>query len=200
LAAIRRAAAALGIAWPDDVPPGDVISGLDRGDPRHVALLEHASTLFRGSGYTPFSGDVPAQPLHAGIGAPYAHVTAPLRRVVDRYATEVCLAVHAGQAVPGWVSTALDDLPGEMQRADHLAHQVDRAVVDATEAWLLHDRVGETFGAVVIDADEHAGTVVLDEPAVRARCEGDALPIGERVRVRLTAADVTDRRVRFARE
>lgn len=195
--ALRRAAAALGIAWPHLAAPGAVLDSVDRGDPRHVAFVEHAAALLRGSGYTPFDGAEPTQPLHAGIGAPYAHVTAPLRRLVDRYATEVCLALHAGTPIPGWARAALPTLPEEMQRADHVAHQVDRAVVDATEAWLLRDRVGETFAAVVIDADEHAGTVVLDAPAVRARCTGERLSVGERIQVRLVEADVTARQVRF---
>jgi exoribonuclease R len=91
----------------------------------------------------------------------------------------------------------LPALPAEMQRADRLAHEVDGAVVDATEAWLLRDRVGATFAAVVIDADEHAGTVVLDEPPVRARCAGTGLRIGERIDVRLITADVGRRQVRF---
>jgi exoribonuclease R len=126
-------------------------------------------------------------------------VTAPLRRLVDRFGTEICLALRAGTPVPEWVRPALAALPDEMQRADRLSHEVDRAVVDATEAWLLRERVGEVFGAVVIDADAHAGTVVLDEPPVRARCDGAGLPVGERIDVRLTAADVASRTVRFER-
>jgi exoribonuclease R len=109
------------------------------------------------------------------------------------------LALRAGTPVPDWVRTALPELPGEMQKADRLAHEVDRAVVDATEAWLLRDRVGEVFAAVVIDADEHAGTVVLDSPAVRGRCAGAGLPVGERIQVRLVTADVDQRQVRFER-
>jgi exoribonuclease R len=85
-----------------------------------------------------------------------------------------------------------------MQRADHLAHAADRAVVDATEAWLLRGRVGQAFEATVIDADARTGTVVLDDPAVRARCDGADLPVGERITVRLVAADVAAREVRFA--
>lgn len=199
IAALRRAADALRIDWPHDAAPGDVLDAVDRTDPRHVAFVEHAAALLRGAGYTPFAGTPPAQPLHAGIGLPYAHVTAPLRRLVDRYATEVCLALHAGTAIPDWVGAALPLLPDEMQRADHLAHEVDRAVVDATEAWLLRDRVGEVFAAVVIDAEEHAGTVVLDAPAVRARCAGSQLPVGARIQVRLVTADVEQRQVRFER-
>jgi exoribonuclease R len=199
VASLRRAAVALGIAWPQGAHPGDVLDSVDRGNPRHVAFIEHAVTLLRGAGYSPFDGAAPAQPLHSGIGAPYAHVTAPLRRLVDRYGIEICLALHSGSPVPDWVRTALPTLPAEMQRADHVAHLVDRAVVDATEAWLLHDRLGSIFAAVVIDADEHAGTVVLDDPAVRGRCVGAGLPVGERIQVRLVTADVTSRTVRFER-
>jgi len=200
IATLRRAAHALGVSWPHDAHPGDVLAGLARDNPKHVALLEHAAMLLRGASYTPFDGTRPDVITHAGIGSPYAHVTAPLRRLADRYASEVCLALQARTPVPDWVRAALPQLPDEMQRADRLAHQVDRAVVDATEAWLLRDRVGETFLAVVIDADGHAATVVLDEPVVRARCDGAGMPVGERVTVRLTTADVATRTVRFAYE
>lgn len=199
VAALRRAALALGIAWPAGALPGDVLATVDRGDPRHVAFIEHAASLLRGAAYTPFDGSTPAQPRHSGIGSTYAHVTAPLRRLVDRYGTEVCVALHSGVPIPSWARSALPGLPDTMQRADHLAHQVDRAVVDATEAWLLRERVGETFSAVVIDAEAKAGTVVLDEPAVRARCSGADLPVGERIDVRLVTADVEQRLVRFER-
>jgi exoribonuclease R len=155
--------------------------------------------LLRGARYTAFDGAVPEQPLHSGIGAAYAHVTAPLRRLVDRYATEVCLAVCAGTAVSEWARAGLPALPDEMQQADQRSHAVDRAVVDATEAWLLRERIGEVFAAVVIDANAHSGTVVLDAPPVRARCDGAGLPVGERIRVRLVAADVARREVRFER-
>jgi exoribonuclease R len=199
VASLRRAARALGVAWPDGAAPGDVMAGLDRSNPHHMALLEHGVSLLRGAGYTPFDGVPPSQPLHAGIGAAYAHVTAPLRRLVDRYATEICLAVQADAPVPQWVRDALPALPAQMQAADQRAHLVDRAVVDATEAWLLRERVGQVFSAVVIDADEHAGTIVVDEPAVRARCDGAHLPVGEHIRARLVEADVDARRVRFER-
>jgi exoribonuclease R len=197
VASLRRAAHALGIPWPHGAEAGDVLDAVDRGNPRHVAFVEHAVTLLRGAGYTPFDGPPPPQPLHSGLAAPYAHVTAPLRRLVDRYGSEICLALHARTPVPDWVRAALPALPAEMAQADHRAHEVDRAVVDATEAWLLRDRVGSVFTAVVIDADERAGTVVLDDPAVRARCSGAGLPVGDRIAVRLVSADVAERQVRF---
>ena len=197
--ALQRAAQALGIAWPNGALPGDVLASVDRSDPRHFAFVEHAASLLRGAGYTAFDGAPPQQSLHSGIGAAYAHVTAPLRRLADRYATEVCVSVHSGIPVPQWARDALSAVPEEMQRADRLAHEVDRAVIDATEAWLLRDRVGGVFSAVVIDADEHAGTVVLDQPPVRARCTGAGLGAGQRIAVRLVQADVVQRVVRFER-
>jgi exoribonuclease R len=194
---LKRAARALGVAWPDGAAPGDVLAKLDRTNGKHVAFIEHAVALLRGAGYTTFDGEPPAHPFHAGIAAPYAHVTAPLRRLVDRYGSEVCLAVHAKQPVPQWVRDRMPQLPDEMAEADRRAHDVDRAVVDMTEAWLLSDRVGQEFAATVIDADKNAGTIVIDEPAVRARCTGANLPVGERITAKLVDADVQTRTVRF---
>jgi exoribonuclease R len=88
-------------------------------------------------------------------------------------------------------------MPELMAAADRRAHEVDRAVVDMTEAWLLRDHVGQTFHAVVIDADERAATVVLDDPPVRARCSGVGLRAGAQIQARLVAADVATREVRF---
>jgi hypothetical protein len=42
------------------------------------------------------------------------------------------------------------------------------------------------------------GTVQLESPAVIGRIEGDRLPLGEHLRVRLTQADPGTAKVRFA--
>ncbi|HKT03875.1 MAG TPA: RNB domain-containing ribonuclease, partial [Rugosimonospora sp.] len=88
---LRAAATPLGVDWPDGAGPGRVIATINPADPRGAAFLEHAAELMRGAGYTAFDGVPPAQPEQAAVAAPYAHVTAPLRRLADRYATEVCL-------------------------------------------------------------------------------------------------------------
>ncbi|MDQ3454704.1 MAG: RNB domain-containing ribonuclease, partial [Actinomycetota bacterium] len=122
---------------------------------------------------------------------------APLRRLVDRFGTEVCLAHAAGTPLPGWVRERLPLLPEQMAAADRRASAVERAILDLTEAHLLAGRVGEVFDAVVVDVEDDRATVVLDSPAVRARSAPlDAGP-GERVRVRLAEADPAQRRVRF---
>lgn len=197
IAHLQRIARALDVPWSPGVHPGDVLAGLDRSNPRHAAFIEQAAALLRGAGYTPFDGTVPDRPGHAGVGANYAHVTAALRRLVDRFGTEVCLALCAGLPVPEWVRTALPLLPDIMAAADHRAHEVDRAVVDLMEAYVLQTRVGETFQAVVLDAGKDSAKVAVDDPPVRATCTGSDLPEGERITVRLVTADPSSRTVRF---
>lgn len=196
---LQREARGLGIDWPDGTHPGTVLASLDTSRPRHAAFADLAAELLRGAAYTAFDGPPPPDPGHAGVGAPYAHVTAPLRRLVDRFATEVCLSVQAGDTVPTWVRAALPGLPEVMAAGDARARALDRAVVDATEAFVLAHRVGEVFAAAVVETGDRFGTVALDEPAVRGRCDTRDLPLGAEIHVRCTEADVTARSVRFER-
>lgn len=196
---LRTAAQPLDVDWPEGTAPGEVLAGLDATRPRHAAFLDLAAELLRGAGYTPLDGSRPPDPGHAGVGAPYAHVTAPIRRLCDRATSEVCLAVAAGAEVPAWARTALVRLPEAMADSGRRARAVERTAVDLVEAWLLQDRVGERMTAAVVEVDDERdrSTVVIDDPAIRATCTG-RLPLGERVEVRLTEADPAGRTVRFA--
>ena len=60
-------------------------------------------------------------------------------------------------------------------------------------------RRGERFEAVVVEAGASSGVVQVREPAVRGRCEGGGLPLGERVQVELVTADPVQRTVLFRR-
>jgi exoribonuclease R len=131
------------------------------------------------------------------MAATYAHATAPLRRLADRYVVEAALAVANGRAVPEPVSAAFEKLPQIMARADALAGRIDRAVLDLGEAVLLSGREGETFSAVVTEVVEQWAKVQLCDLPVRARvAAGEAEP-GEALRLRLTGADPARRLVTF---
>ena len=110
-AAFRRQTDALGRPWTTG-EYGEYLRELDRDDPMTLPVLEAAATLFRGAGYVVFDGAVPFDVEQAAIAAPYAHATAPLRRLVDRWSLAICLAVAAGQAPPAWARESLGDLPG----------------------------------------------------------------------------------------
>jgi exoribonuclease R len=196
---LRQTARALGIRWPAELDYPDFVRSLDPTQPREAAMLNACTSLFRGAGYKAFSGGVPEEAEHAALAIEYAHVTAPLRRLVDRYAGEICVALCADQPVPEWVRMRLDGLPEEMAAADRRAKRYERAVIDLVEAFLLKDRVGEVFPGTVVDVDRERdrGTVMIPDPAVSAKVNGSHLPLGEAVSVRLASADVVKGVVTF---
>ena len=199
---LHRTARALGIEWPAEQLYPDFIRSLDPSDPAHAAMVVACTSLLRGSGYVAFDGEVPAAPQHAALASEYAHVTAPLRRLGDRYSGEVCLALCAGTPVPDWVRERLPELPAILQDSGRRARQYERAILDLVEAGLLSQRIGEELDAVVIDVDDRdrrRGTVTLPGPAVEAPVTSETeLPLGTDVRVRVVKADVGSRTVELA--
>lgn len=209
VAKFRRQARALGTPWPEEQRYGDFLRRLDGADPAHLAILHAAASLFRGAAYAPFDGAPPEATMQAAVGAPYAHVTAPLRRLVDRYGLAICAALSANEPVPGWARDALPELPREMARSTNTANRLERLTLDTVEAALLAPRIGEEFDAVVLSAGGRSGTpgphgerrdggtVQLIHPAVEAACDGHLEP-GTDARVRLVEADIATATVRFA--
>jgi exoribonuclease R len=193
VARFRRQAEALGVEWPAQEPLGSLLRRLRRDAGNELALLHEAGSLFRGAGYAPLGPGVPAPSgtTHAAVAAPYAHVTAPLRRLVDRFGLVACEAICGGAPVPDWVVAALPDLPAVMRASDDLAGRLERACTDVVEAAVLAHRVGEVFAAVVVDVNHTGGKVQLVEPAVLAPCVG-VLRLGARIGVRLDGVDLDD--------
>ncbi|MDQ6656903.1 MAG: RNB domain-containing ribonuclease [Actinomycetota bacterium] len=188
---LRKETAALGIPWPAGAAPGDVIAALDGSKPADAAFLQDALKLLRGAGYTAFDGALPEVYQHAGVGAPYAHVTAPLRRLCDRFATEICLAHTAGTAVPDWVRDTLSAVADTMEETDRTAHELERQCTGAVSAFLLAGRVGQQFSGVVVQIDQtkDKATIAIDDPPVHANCPAEGLTEGTKVTVELVSVD-----------
>lgn len=190
VARLRHQARALGIVWREDESYADCLAGLDTTTPAAAAFLSEATALFRGARWEPFDDSDPSLPrpgslTHGALGVPYAHVTAPLRRLADRYALELCLA-HANRApVPAWVARALPVIGDEMDHGTLKARSVDRACIDAVESAVLAPYIGHAFAGVGLDER----TVQLAEPAVVARC-GGGVEAGKDQSVRLVSADL----------
>jgi exoribonuclease R len=200
---VRLTATALGVPWPDGAGYAEVVRDLDSDDPDQAALLNLAARGLRGAGYLALH---PGEPMsdrrtdleHAAVASVYAHVTAPLRRLCDRHATEVCLALHAGEAPPADVVAALPDLPKAMASATGRESTVARAAIDLVEALLLAPLVGEVVPATVVASGDQRSTVVIARPAVQADIQGHELPLGDHVEVRIQSADPVARRVELA--
>ncbi|NLG46925.1 RNB domain-containing ribonuclease [Gordonia sp. (in: high G+C Gram-positive bacteria)] len=193
---LRRIAQHLQIPWPDDASPGQFLATLRPEAPTTLALMSAGARLMRGSGYLVLdaeTADLPVdQRAHAGVGGLYAHVTAPLRRLADRYATEVTLAVTAGREVPDWVAEVLPTLPKIMRGTDSEASTAERKSLALTEAVVLSDQIGARFDAVVLrDRDgRRPAEVLIEEPAIVAACR-DAPGAGTRCTVEVMTADPT---------
>ena len=76
---------------------------LDPTKANHAAVMHEASRVAHGAGYTAFDGTPPADAAHWAVAAPYAHATAPLRRLQDRYVSACCLgeSAHGARGAPG---------------------------------------------------------------------------------------------------
>lgn len=199
---LRITAKVLGIVWPPELSYPDFIRSLDPTKDAHVAMLTACTSVLRGAGYAAFNGSLPEHPMHSALAAEYTHATAPLRRLVDRYTGEVCVALCANQPVPAWVLAALPGLPATMQASDHRARQYEKAVLDLAEAAMLAPRVGETFDGAIVEvasADTRKGIVIVRNPAIEASVSSTSkLPLGAEVRVTLVEADPVKRTTRFA--
>ncbi|QIR70183.1 RNB domain-containing ribonuclease [Kocuria sp. KD4] len=196
---LRATAAALRIPWPEDVSYPEFVRALDPQLGTHAAMLHACTLLFRGAGYEAFHGAAPEHREHSALATSYAHVTAPLRRLVDRYGSEVCLAISAGNPVPDWVLEALPQLPAEMEASARKASAYERGIVNMVETLALSAHVGEEFTATVVEVkdDGARGTIIIREPAVEVILKAPDLPLGKEVRVRLVRADVAEGRAEF---
>jgi exoribonuclease R len=194
---LRHTAKALGLSWPRHEILKEFEDRLAPSDPRHAAFMTAVRRSGPGASYAPYQEGV--TPWHSAMAATYAHATAPLRRLADRYVIEATLQIMSGQAVSGELSAAFQKLPAVMAKAEGKSGQVERAVLDLAEAVILEGREGSRFEAVVTDIDERGTRIQLSDPAVVARIDGKGAVPGDDISVELIGVDVLRRQVKFER-
>ncbi|MDP2292535.1 MAG: RNB domain-containing ribonuclease [Actinomycetota bacterium] len=194
---LRHTARAFGLHWPDEQPLEQYVRTLDGTRPADGAFMLAVRRAGGGADYLPFQEGV--TPWHAAMAATYAHATAPLRRLADRYVIDATLAIANGSQVPDHATEAFTRLPATMDKADSVSSSIDRAVVDLAEAVILHGREGESFTAVVTDDDPDTTRIALREVAVLSKVKAHGVRPGDELRVKLVAVDVDRRAVEFQR-
>lgn len=191
VAELRRIAKGLRIGWDQQVGYAERVRELDPTIPGEAALLSASARGLRGAGYLAFTdGEVPDQPGHSAIASTYAHVTAPLRRLCDRFTNEVLLAICGAYPIPEWAIEALPEIPSLMGRARDRDGRLERGLLDYMEAAVLADRVGDELEAVVSGQREDQMTVTIADPAVIASVSGRDLQLGAQIRVRVERVDL----------
>ncbi|WP_296745331.1 RNB domain-containing ribonuclease [Mesorhizobium sp.] len=192
---LRNAAQALGLSWPASSSLRDYQRTLDPVDPRQAALMLEIRRAGNGASYQPYQEGV--VPWHEAMAATYAHATAPLRRLADRYVVRCALAIANGQPVPQAVTDAFERLPRVMGRADARASQINHAAIDLAEAVMLKGHERETFKAVVTDFVDHGVRVQLADMPVVANVKASGLRQGDGLDLKLVSADPDRRSILF---
>ncbi|MBZ9733919.1 RNB domain-containing ribonuclease [Mesorhizobium sp. CA18] len=192
---LRNAAQALGLSWPASTSLRDYQRTLDPADPKQAALMLEIRRAGNGASYQPYQEGI--VPWHEAMAATYAHATAPLRRLADRYVLRCALAIVNGQPVPQAVTDAFARLPKVMGRADARASQISHAAIDLAEAVMLKGHEGETFEAVVTDFVERGVRVQLADMPVVASVKASGLRQGDNLSLKLVSADPDQRSIVF---
>jgi exoribonuclease R len=196
IGALHHAARALGIAWKKGEKLRDLQRTLDAKNPKHAAFLLQARRAGGGASYSTY--DVATKPWHAAIADSYAHATAPLRRLADRYVLDLVVALTSGLTPNPAELATLSALPEVMERAESVSHKLDRAAIDLVEAVTLVGRVGDVFDAVVTSVERGVANIQLSEPPVWAKVAAPSAQPGDEVRVKLVSSDPATQQIRFA--
>jgi VacB/RNase II family 3'-5' exoribonuclease len=201
VAKLRVAAAALGFDWPASESYADFLHSLDPRSPNLEVLVWQARRLMRGADYTAFDGELPEHTLHSALAMEYAHCTAPLRRLADRYVLDLLMQIRSGTRPSADEVRTLYALPPVMDRAERTAHQLERKVIDVAEAWELRGCIGQTFTALVLDARADRVEAQLVERPVRVtiRPHDTAAPLalGARIGAKLVSVTVSSGTTEF---
>ncbi len=192
---LRNTARAYGLSWPREATLAQFQRTLDPASYKAAAFSQAVHRAGSGARYQPYEPGV--VPWHEAVAATYAHATAPLRRLADRYVVQAVLAIANGRPVPEAVVQAFAALPKVMSRAEAIGGRIDRAVIDLAEAVLLQGREGTRFDAVVTDIDERGARIQLCELPVVSRVATDGLQPGQPLAVRLDGIDLRARAARF---
>lgn len=151
----RAQAAALREPWSHDMSYGDFLRTLDWSKGRHLALLNQATKLFRGAGYEAFSGgNLPENTMQSALAAPYAHTTAPLRRLVDRFSLEICCALTSGTEIDPAILEILPQVPSFMGAAQARNSELEKVAKAIVETEVLAGLEGATFTGTIVGMRE----------------------------------------------
>jgi VacB/RNase II family 3'-5' exoribonuclease len=146
--------------------------------------------------------EVPNEPTpdHFGLAVDdYGHSTAPNRRFADLVTQRLVKAAVMQRGTP-YTHAALGQIAARCMEREDAANRVERHVRKAAAAMLLQRRVGEVFDAVVTGASAKGTWVRIRRPIVEGKLEtgGNPVQVGDRLRVRLTRADVPKGFIDFA--
>lgn len=160
-------------------------------DELHYPDLSLAVLKLMGPGEYVMSPPGSSPPGHFGLAAhDYTHSTAPNRRFADLITQRLIKALLADHAPP-YSDADLTSIASHCTEREDAARKVERAMNKRVAAVAFHNRVGETFTAVVTGVTPKGVFVrVLNPPLEGRLMRGEqGVDVGDKLRVTLLATD-----------
>lgn len=200
---LAELAAGLGTALPPEPDPGALARFLEArkaADPKGYTDLAYAVLDLIGPGE--YAADLPERraPRHFVLAvAGYSPSTAPLRRHADLVTQRLLKAALAGRPSP-WSPEELAELALHGTRREDEGFEVERFMERSAAALLLAGRIGETMEAAVVRVSGEGTWVRTCDPPAEGRVSqgAEGLKVGDRIHVRLEAADAERGVLEFA--
>lgn len=170
-------------------------------DEVHYPDLSLAVIKLMGPGEYVMSRPGDAEQGHFGLAAPdYTHSTAPNRRFADLVLQRLIKAVLA-QETPAYSDRDLDAIARNCTLKEDAARKVERVMNKRVAAVAFHNRVGQTFSAVVTGTTPKGVFVRVLNPPVEGRLvRGEAgVDVGDQLRVTLVSTDPEHGYIDFVR-
>jgi exoribonuclease-2 len=191
---IRQIAAGFQVSLPETPAPkplADFLAGRRAADPQGYRDLSLSIVKLLGPGTYRVETPNGPQSGHFGLALDdYSHSTAPNRRYADQIIQRSLLACIAGADRP-FTDAELAAIAQHCTEREDAARKVERLMRKVAAAFLLRDRIGEIFPAIVTGASPKGTYVRLKHPAAEGRViRGDrGLLVGDRPYVRLLSVD-----------
>ncbi len=178
-------------AAPDSGALNNFLQKRKAADPIHYPDLSLSVMKLMGPGeYVLFKpGD--AEQGHFGLAAhDYTHSTAPNRRFADLVTQRLIKALSTGQPAP-YSDDELTQIAQNCTLKEDAARKVERNMEKRVAAVAFHNRVGQSFKAVVTGVTSNGTFVRVLNPPVEGRVmRGEAgLDVGDQVTVTLIGTD-----------
>ncbi len=188
-------------AEPDPVALDVFLRARAAVEPDRFSDLSLSVVKLLGSGEYAAAGPGERGAAHFGLAVnDYAHSTAPNRRYPDLVTQRLLKAVLAGDAPP-YSAESLTAIARHCTLQEDNANKVERTVLKAAAAFLLSDRIGDTFDAVVTGAAPKGTFVRIASPMLEGRVVRgfEGLDVGDALRVRLVDVDAAKSHIDFER-
>jgi VacB/RNase II family 3'-5' exoribonuclease len=176
---------------PDAVALAQFVASRRAAD--RAGFPEFSLTVIKLLGPGQYVVHIPGQPEEGHFGLAvheYTHATAPNRRYADLVLQRQVKAMLRSQATP-YTPEELQVIADHCMDRENAARKVERTMRKAAAAVLLAPRVGEVFDGIVTGASRKGVYVRLLKPPAEGRIlrNEHGLDVGDRVRVKLLAAD-----------